>query len=516
MSTERTHDLSTFFPSPTDQAISYNRLDEMMFSRVADSAPILPESVRFVQGQLGTGKSEARSIAFDAFGAVYRFDPKESGMGSPLNRDVLSRVMKDARYNELHQMTVGDEVASALASVALTKTVAENIPDEVKKKAREEQEARDEANDAKVYADELAEDNDATAEQIFEARRAAEKKRAVADQAAKNLSVAIRDGGEKMTRAVGIATAQACEEAETSKQVAEAFGTGSFDPSGGMDAAARFALAKTVQKSGPAFKAMLKIIGKLVQERAEKQSRKFSSDHGDIAEVGQGSDVDRLLDEELAALSDRADTLALARFADGDMMQVEVDSRETAVKGDVIILLDESGSMAAAVGKGPTTREAEAKGITIAIAHAMLKERRSVKVLFFQSEVTHTIDITPSDVSRKENGMSVASRKLSEIATRALGGGTMFDAPLTKAMDVLASGSMKGADVMMITDGVSTVSDKVVERITGIRKTHGVTFYGMGIGPESRVCAPVFARFADKVFCGDSLLAGASELVEIL
>lgn len=511
------HDLSGFTPMQHRQAVRYNALDEIVFSRVADAAPILPESVPQVARLLGTTKDEARTFAFDAFSATFKHAPEVSGMGSPIARDVVARVMRDDRFPELRESTVGDEVASALASVALTGAVAANLPEELKKKAEEERKAREKAEDAATYAEELAEDTEATASDLADAKNAAARAKDAAAQSGAVLARAIRDNGEKIQQAVGKGIGAASDAAGAAKSGGNAFGVGSFDPSGGMDIAARLALAKTVQKAGPAFREMIKIIGRLVQDRAEKSSKKFSAEAGDVTEVAQGSDVNRLLDEELSALADRDDVVALARFADDSMMQVEVEARETAVKGDVIILLDESGSMSCRVSpQSEVTREAEAKGITIAIAHAMLRDRRSVRVLFFQDRVTKQIDITPADVTRKEGGMPVATRRLSEIASRGLGGGTQFDAPLTEAMDVLASGRMAGADVLMITDGFSQVSDRVAERVNQIRKCHGVTFYGMAIGAESRACVPVFARFADKVFSGDSLLAGAKELVEIM
>lgn len=513
----KTHELTHFMPMQHRQAVRYTRLDEILYTRVADAAPVLPESIGMIARSLGTGKSEAMTYSFDGFSATYKHTPTVSGMGSPLAQDVIGRVMKHERYHELRTSTVGDEVASALATVSLTTAVAELLPQELKQKAEQERKAREKAEDARTYADELADDGDSTAQEVAEAREAAKRAKDAAEKAAAVLAEAIRDNGQKVAEAVSKGIGAATESAGAVKSSGNAFGIGSFDPSESMDVAARLQLAKMVQRSGPAFRELLRIIGRLTQDRAEKSSKRFAAEAGDVTEVAQGSDVDRLLDEEISALADKDDVLALARFADDSMMQVEVEARETAVKGDVIILLDESGSMDSPVVPGsPATREAEAKGITIAIAHAMLKERRSVKVLFFQSAVTHIVDISPKDVTARENGMPVATRKLAEIASRGTGGGTLFDAPLTEAMNVLESGRMKGADVMMITDGFSTVSDSVAHRINEIRARHGVTFYGMAIGRDARNAVPVFERFANKVFSGDSLLAGAKELVEML
>lgn len=511
-----THDLTNFTPLAHRQAQQYHRLDEIMYGRVADAAPVLPESIGRISRSLGTGKSEAMTYSFDTFAATFKPTPVLSGMGSPLAKEVSDRVMKHERFPELRASTVGDEVAAALATVSLTTAVAEILPQELKKKAEEERKARDKATDAETYAEELAEDTEATAQEVADARDAAKRARTAAQQAAAVLAEEIRDAGGKIATAVSKAMGAAIEDASAAKSGGNAFGVGSFDPTGSMDITARLQLAKMVQKSGPAFRELLKIIGRVMQDRAEKSFRKFAAEAGDVAEVGQGSDVDRLLDEELAALADKDDVLALARFADDSMTQVEVEARETAVKGDVIILLDESGSMSCATTSPNVTREAEAKGITIGIAHAMLKERRSVKVLFFQDTVTKVIDISPADVTARKNGMPVATAKLAEIASRGLGGGTAFDAPLTTAMDLLTEGKMKGADVMMITDGFSTVSPAVSARVEQARKTHGVTFYAMAVGKESRGCVEVFSKFADRVFSGDSLLTGAKELVDLI
>lgn len=514
------HALTDFRPTAHRQAMSFTRLDDLVFSRAADAAPILPESTDRIARSLSTPQTDAATFLFDGFAAMFRHDPQQSTMGLPLAKEVISRLMADDRFPELRECTVADEVASALGATALTTAVAELLPQELKQKAEAERKAREDAEDASSYAETLANDGDATAEEVADARAARDRAKAKAGSAYVALQNEIRDRGQQIATAVAKGTGAAIGDAIAAKSVGNAFGTGSVNPSDSMDIAARLQLAKLAQKSGPAFAELLKIIGNLIQDRAEKAARKFRHDSGEVAEVGQGSEIDRLLDEELAALVDSNDALGLARYADDQMDQIEVDQKESAVKGDVIILFDESGSMGSKVSPNAPdgcTREAEAKGLTIAIAHAMLKDRRTVRVLFFQSSVTHRIEITPADISRRVNGMPVASAKLAEIAARGLGGGTLFDGPLNEAIDTLEAGRMPGADVLMLTDGESAVSDRTKARVEAIRAAHGVTFYALAIGSDAKRSVPVFERFADRVFSGDSLMSGAaSQLMDLI
>jgi len=514
------HALTDFHPTPTRQAMTYTRLDDLVFGRAADAAPVLIEAAGRIARSLSTPQTDAATFLFDGFASMFRRDPRPSTMGLPLAKEVMARAMADDRFPELREYTVSDEVASALGATALTTAIAELLPQELKARAEAERKAREEAEDAATYAQQLADDGGSTAEEIADARAARDKAKAKAGSAYVALQNEIRDRGQQISTAVAKGVGAGIADASAAKSTGNAFGIGSFDPSDSMDIAARMQLAKLAQKSGPAFMELLKIIGKLVQDRAEKQARKFRTDSGEVAEVGQGSEIDRLLDEELAALADANDVIGLARYADDSMDQIEVDQKESAIRGDVIILLDESGSMSAKVGRNAPdglTREAEAKGLTIAIAHAMLREGRSVKVLFFQDRVTHRVEISPKDIARRVNGMPVATAKLAEIAARGLGGGTLFDAPLNEAMDTLEKGRMPGADVMMITDGFSTVSDATKDRVERIRKAHGVTFYALAVSADARAAVPVFERFADRVFSGDSLMSGAaSQLMDMI
>jgi len=529
-----------FHPSPHLQAARYDSFDAMIFREVGGAAnsPVVEASRQIARafcGPLGLamdasrrvgdanhtntiGHDDADRFVFDGFAALFRSKPEQSGMGTPLTRDVLARVMADQRFPAVRGDTIGDEVAAAFGASALLRVVAENLPKDVKQRAEEERKAREQAEDAAGYAEAMENDPGADPQEQSDARAAAAKAKQKSADAAAALAASVSANAPEIGAAVARGVGAAQSSADAVRSSGNAFGVGSFDPGAGMDVASRMQLAKMVEKAGPAFRELLRIIGRVVQDRAEKSARKLASEHGDVAEVASGSDIDRLVEDELAAIADKRDVLALARLADDAMMQVEVEARETEVKGDLIILLDESGSMSSVVhpDRPEVTREAEAKGITIALAHSMVRERRSVKVLFFQSEVTHTIEITPADVTRRVDGCPAASRKLAEIASRSLGGGTLFDPPLRTAMAELDKGRAKGADVMMITDGYSAVSDEVSKLVADARRKHGVTFYAMAIGKDARQSVPVFAKFADKVFSGDSLMEGAKQLVEVL
>ena len=68
-----------------------------------------------------------------------------------------------------------------------------------------------------------------------------------------------------------------------------------------------------------------------------------------------------------------------------------------------------------------------------------------------------------------------------------LGGGTDFEAPLRKAMDIIDKGTLKNPDIIFITDGACGVPDKLAEEfqkrqtagkfsITGILLDKGRSF----------------------------------------
>ncbi len=495
-----------------EQTIDFHRVDELMFNRTRDDAPVIDETAERVATLATMPRATATAWEFDAYNALCKGTPKPTGLGDPMVQAMMQRVKQDDKYNELRAYTVGDDAASGLGACSLVEGIAEKIPGEVKAKADAARKAADEARAAQEALQALKDDPQAGQQETIEAQEAAEA--AAHDAKAKRvaLNAALRNNGKTIATAVQAAIAKAADEAETVNTAARcfSFGSGNAAATGGLTPQEKFRLAELVRNSGPAFKRLVTLLGRLSSEAIAKQASKTKHEAGAVSDVTLGSDVANVLEDELVLLMrPRLRRAMLAKLADDSAMMYEVENKEPKAKGPIVVLLDESDSMSG-------QREAEAKGIALALAHVCAKQRRRFVLHFFQSSVTHTVTIDPNDTSATESGVNVALRKLGEIASRGAGGGTDFNQPLLKAIETVNTDAMRDADVLMITDGISSVSPATLEAVNKCRDATGAKVYSMLIGVAEGTSQEVLKQFSDKVWSADSLLHAASELFELV
>lgn len=497
-----------------DQAVKFGFLDARLYSAVRDDAPVIDETIARVN-QGGTIEGLTDALFFDSFNLFNRAKPEPSSLGSPLLQEVVRRVMASADYAALHAKTMSDEVASAMATCSVCEKVVGQFDADLKDKAKREAEAQKEAADAKGYAEMLDESEESSPEEQTEAWAEAEAKKAAHSKARGQLNAAMKRSAPKVNVAVKRAMAEAKQEVEAYKEAGESFGVGNGvqDPIAGLPVDEKFRLAKIVQSRGPAFRELLKTIGRVTEEAMRKQAQRVQHDAGEYADLSLGSDIGRIVDDEIVALRIPAlRAAALGRLVNDSMTEFDVVAKETLGKGDVRIYLDESGSM-----QGQP--EAEAKAIAIAFIHVAMKQKRRAEVAFFQGDVTHRVSVGPDD-AKVVNGVCPAIRKLVEIAERGTGGGTEFDPPYRDACDYFErSGDerRRRADVLVITDGAGSLSEATIQRVNNLRQREGVRFWTMLIGSGGSGMAEIVAKVSDKVWSGDALLkSGATELFSLV
>lgn len=137
-------------------------------------------------------------------------------------------------------------------------------------------------------------------------------------------------------------------------------------------------------------------------------------------------------------------------------------------KGPVVALVDTSGSMHGAP-------EILAKSTILAISKIMLKEKRDVKVILFSS-VGQTTDI---ELTSKKK----MAKEFMDFIQCSFGGGTDFNIALESGLKSLNEEEFKGADILFITDGLSSISNKsIVEEWKSLKETQDAKIYSLVIG----------------------------------
>ena len=186
-----------------------------------------------------------------------------------------------------------------------------------------------------------------------------------------------------------------------------------------------------------------------ISEQRKKQTRIPQASRSEVHGTHRSDDVMRLLPSELLNLEDEAlENLFYARLLEKQLQTYELqgttlipgETTEAQRKrtGPVVACLDTSGSM----GGTPLLK---AKALLLAIANILRQEERSLHVLLFGA----ADEIREFALEDPQH-----SAGLLHFLRQGFGGGTNFEAPLARAMQIIEQHpAYEKADVLMISDG---------------------------------------------------------------
>lgn len=225
--------------------------------------------------------------------------------------------------------------------------------------------------------------------------------------------------------------------------------------------------------------ALKDIVDQLGRIEMEYGSRKIAvSPHGktEMHSITYSSDLNHLLPTEAVKLQNPTLKLKFAAdMAEKKLLTYQLRGKywvggppSVKKRGPVVALVDTSGSMCG-------SPETIAKATILAIARRMLKEERDVKVILFSSRnQLETIDLT----SKKR-----MAEEFLEFLYRTFGGGTDFNTALEAGIQSLKEPQFKSADLLFITDGDSTISNRaLIEEWNSLREEQDARIFSLIIG----------------------------------
>ena len=198
-----------------------------------------------------------------------------------------------------------------------------------------------------------------------------------------------------------------------------------------------------------------------ISEQRKKQTRIPQASRSEVHGTHRSDDVMRLLPSELLNLEDEAlENLFYARLLEKQLQTYELqgttlipgETTEAQRKrtGPVVACLDTSGSM----GGTPLLK---AKALLLAIANILRQEERSLHVLLFGA----ADEIREFALEDPQH-----SAGLLHFLRQGFGGGTNFEAPLARAMQIIEQHpAYEKADVLMISDGDCQLSDHFCQHL---------------------------------------------------
>ena len=234
------------------------------------------------------------------------------------------------------------------------------------------------------------------------------------------------------------------------------------------------ALAAQLQQNTHIKELARKLGRNYISEERKKQTRIPQISKSEVHGTHRSKDVMRILPSELLNLEDDTlETLFYARLLEQNLLTYElrgiaiVNSEETETHqkkrtGPVVACLDTSASM----NGQPLLK---AKALLRAIANILTQEKRSLHVLLFgaQGQIHEFSMAETNDAPR-----------LLRFLQQGFGGGTDFETPLSRAMDIIdLQTDYQKADVLMISDGDCALSDSFVQDLVARKEALNCMVY---------------------------------------
>lgn len=397
--------------------IEQDRYDTALFNEVNGASPEL---------QSLTSSDENRptfpDLMKDVWATFYKaapelVDAERIDQAHRINRTFTERLLEDQATQETRIYTQLDELAAAVATIGAGQKLAKEI------------EERPELQNAFKMAAQIA-----SAEN--------RGRHEVAESMANGLDQELQGAARQVRRAIREAIQEGKEDAAETVAALAGWGMEPGDLKS-LPIQERLELVKRLKDYN--FKKMTDMVGRMRNLAKAKQKTKIKKQRDEIHGIQIGNDIPHILPAELATIRHpalRKDFLR--RYAEGELLQYELQAKEKQGRGPLVALVDVSYSM-----KGERIDMASA--IALALVDTASRQKRQAAVVFFDTEIKKTFEFKPGEKDLQ---------KFIEIGTFDVGGGTDYEPALTEAQRMIGTTAYKSADIVMITDDECKVSEE--------------------------------------------------------
>jgi uncharacterized protein with von Willebrand factor type A (vWA) domain len=256
------------------------------------------------------------------------------------------------------------------------------------------------------------------------------------------------------------------------------------------------------------LKKLLKLIGRISRISEKKKQQNSSFGRSEIVGIHKGRDIERLTSSSMTMLAVPALRMKfIEEYVNGSLLQYELRGKERVGRGEVIVLVDQSGSM----------YDKDSIGIATAVAAATSliakKERRNTSIKFFQDRLMSKHRFSIEDNVHYANGSKISPFGWVELlTTNYAGGGTNLSRSLSM---LLEEGVGKKADILVITDGhVETISEDTAKIVTELKEKSDCQVFSMTINGGK--LHPTMEVLCDKTYNLDSNIMDSAECIALI
>lgn len=286
----------------------------------------------------------------------------------------------------------------------------------------------------------------------------------------------------------------ACRDARQAVQEAKTLlegiapGLGKAPSTGEQEDPRRMALAQALLSS-PNLRQIVELAGRLERVAQKAKKRRSRDSYEEVVDIERGGDIGRILPAEMGALraSRGIRLLTMSKIVERTALQYRLEGHEPLGRGEMVVALDESGSMG--ISQNGIIPNVWARAIGLACLRVALEDRRPVTILGFNGGITtvHRMEadgscfrLTGRDHSVREPIVGGFPALALEVISRGCGGGTVFDAPIRYGIEAVKG---KGRpDLVFVTDGMAHVSPAVLAELALAKAQHELRVFGVTMG----------------------------------
>lgn len=380
--------------------------------------------------------------------AAEEVDPQVRGMQA-----LMTRLVEHPKLAELQEYTAGDPLLAAIGMEPVGDVLRSVLAEVQKQEQRQQQRQQPGQDPGEMPSLAPADDQpgDGSGEIDLDA---------------------LLDGMD-VNRKLHRALSQAQEKADEIETAIRTFGLDAGEWAQ-MDPERRLQIAE--QLTSPKMRRLADMLGRMVRFSQGARQTKITDVPHTVFSVERGNNLRNVLPREFALLGQGGGAKLdfYRRYASRELAQYKKRGTEKAAKGPLIVLIDKSGSM-----HGESFEWA--MGAAEAMRRIVAEDKRDYLAVFFAGK---------GDVRRFEfpQGKADAETTLAFYSVKP-SGGTEFSIPLTealaKASEAFDSQGRTSADIVLLSDGESHLTDQWIADFNTERSRVGVRCHAIHIGGAS-------------------------------
>jgi len=231
----------------------------------------------------------------------------------------------------------------------------------------------------------------------------------------------------------------------------------------------------------------MKYLGKYREILDNTRKTSFTYGRGEKYDIVLGNDFTRAISSEYAYLAlPETVPLFIQKVQRKALKQYRKRERVSKGYGDIVICIDESNSM-----EGDSITWAKAVALVL-LEYAAQNNRSCAMVRFASSDDDLVVHIYKGKQHNIEDMLSFAESFLD--------GGTDFETPLTKAVELIEREGFENADIMFLTDGECAVSDEFASDFRAKSKQLKFTVTGIVIDTDAPGMTFSLEPFCEKIY----------------